>query len=259
MIERTKTSEVLFDIEGTFGDDYLYFYRADLTPERNDREADVIWRLLALQKQAIVLDLGCGHGRMSVELAKRGAVVTGLDSSKRFLRLARQATTAAGLHVDYIEGDMRALPWSGKFDAVFIWFTTFGYFDDHDNEQVIRQVWKALKPGGRLLIEQIHRNGLLRQGLPQNFVVQRNDDLMIDHVDYDALSERSKTERVVMRDGQVRRTQFSVRLYGFAELKHLLHAAGFQSVQGFGRDGEPLTTYNHRLITLATKSAGSPS
>ena len=122
-----RGSGAVFDFEGVFNDDYLHFYGPDLTHDRNHREADGIWRLLSLQEGAAVLDLGCGHGRIAIELAKRGGLVTGLDASVKFLALAREAAGAAGLQIDFIEGDMRQLPWQGEFDAVVIWFTTFGY------------------------------------------------------------------------------------------------------------------------------------
>ena len=257
--DETRSSRAVFDFESVFSGDYLYFYGPDLTHARNLREAEVIWRLLSLQEGAAVLDLGCGHGRIAIELAKRGGLVTGLDASAKFLGLAREAAAAAGLQIDFIEGDMRRLPWQGEFDAVVIWFTTFGYFDDEHNQQVLSQAARALKPGGRLLIEQIYRNAVLHQDFPQNLVVQRGDDLMVDLVDYDVLAERATTERITIRNGHVRRTNYSVRLYGFAELAHLLRAAGFQAVEGFGREGEPLTTHSRRLLTLATRTSKDSS
>lgn len=259
MSNKTDSSGVAFDFEGVFSDDYLHFYGPDLTHDRNLRESALIWRMLSLQEGAAVLDLGCGHGRIAVELAKRGGQVTGLDASAKFLGLARKAATAAGLQISFIEGDMRRLPWQGEFDAVVVWFTTFGYFDDEDNELVLRQTARALKPGGRLLIEQIHRNAVLHQNFPQNLVVQRGDDFMVDVVDYDVLAERATTERTTIRNGHVRRTKYSVRLYGFAELAYLMRTAGFQAVEGFGRNGEPLTTHSRRLLTLATKPGDDSS
>lgn len=253
MTNSLEEPDDLFDFEGVFGAHYLYFYGPELTPERNAREADVIWRLLSLQRGDSVLDLGCGHGRIANELAKRGADVTGVDRSTMFIDIARQEAAVAGLRVDYVEGDMRHLPWQQQFDAIVIWFTTFGYFDDGDNERVLREAGKALKPGGRLIIEQIHRNAILRQGLPQSFVTQRGDDLLIDLVSYDALTDRTHTERVMVLEGQVRHVEFSVRLYAFAELAHLLRSAGFQAIDAFGRDGEPLTLYGRRLLTRAQK------
>jgi SAM-dependent methyltransferase len=77
-----------------------------------------------------VLDLACGHGRIANRLAARGARVTGLDATPLFLDLARRDANARGVDVDYLEGDMRTLPWTGRFDRVVNWFTAFGYFDD---------------------------------------------------------------------------------------------------------------------------------
>jgi SAM-dependent methyltransferase len=242
-----------FDLNGVFCDDYLYFYGPYLTPEQNERQADVICRLLKLDGNDRILDLGCGHGRISNELATRGMRVTGIDSSEFFLDVAREAAASAKLAVEYVQGDMRSLPWREEFDAIFCWYTTYGYFSDSDNRTVLHQGYNALKPGGRLLVEQSHRNALLRRGMPQTDVTRRGDDIMIDQIDYDVFNERTLTERIMVRNGTVRTATFSIRLYSYAELCSRLASAGFKSVEGFGRGGEPLTTFNPRLLVVAHK------
>jgi len=248
-----KNSNNLFDPETVFCEDYLYFYGPYLTPEQNAQQADVIWRLLSLKKKNTVLDLGCGHGRISNELAQRGIHMTGLDSSEFFLNVAREAADNANAMVDYVIGDMRSLPWQDKFDGIFCWYTTYGYFSDSDNIEVLRQCFKALKEGGQVLIEQSHRNALLRRGMPQTELTRRDDDLMIDQIDYDIMKERTCTQRMMVRDGSVRTANFSIRLYSFAELYDRLAGVGFSSIEGFGRGGEPLSTYNPRLLVVAQK------
>jgi SAM-dependent methyltransferase len=233
-----------FDFQGLFGEDYHYFYEESLSAERTQRETDAIWKLLELEPGQAVLNLGCGHGRIGNALAKRGARVTGVDTSVYFLELARKDAT---VDVTYVQQDMRTIPWTGVFDAAVIWFTTFGYFSDADNELVVQQAAKALKPNGQLLIEQINRAALQRRGLPASFVVSRGDDLMIDQVDYDGLTDRSQTERIVVRNGRVKRNKFSIRLYSPSEL----------SVRVFGQDGEPFTLYGNRLIVVGASRDGS--
>lgn len=143
-----------FDTEGLFDDDYLYFFATrDPGGELSDAETDLIWRLLSLEADMTVLDLACGHGRIANRLAARGAVVTGLDVTPRFLEVAREDAAERGVEVEYVQGDMRSLPWTGRFDRVVNWFTAFGYFDDADNRQVLASVARALKPGGRAAIE----------------------------------------------------------------------------------------------------------
>ena len=248
-----EKTDTLFDLGTVFGEDYLYFYSPHLTPELNARQADVIWRLLSLNENDAVLDLGCGHGRISNELARHGAHISGLDSSEFFLDVAREEAQKAGVVVDYVKGDMRSLPWHEKFDAIFCWYTTYGYFSDSDNIEVLRQAFKALKQGGRLLIEQTHRNALLRRGMPLTEVTRRGDDVMIDQIDFDIFEERTRTERLTIRDGSVRTADFSIRLYSYAELSGRLASVGFSSIEGFGRGGEKLTPYSSRLLTLAQK------
>jgi SAM-dependent methyltransferase len=242
-----------FDAAALFGEDYIYFYEEALTAERNEREASAIWRLLSLTPGQAVLDLGCGHGRIGNALAQRGVVVTGLDASPYFLDLARKDAAARGLDVRYVRGDMRDLPWQASFDAVLIWFTTFGYFNDGDNARVIAEAARALRPGGKLLIEQINRVALLRAGQPSSFVVARGDDLMIDRIDYDGVTDRSLTERIVIRDGRVKRARFFVRLYSPAELSQLMRAAGFGACAVFGENGDPYALYGRRLIVVAER------
>ena len=102
-----------FDTEAIFDDDYLYFF-AEALEERADEETDLIWRLLGLEPGMDVLDLACGHGRIANRLAERGARVTGLDRTPLFLEVARRDAAARGVEVDYVEGDMRELPWESR-------------------------------------------------------------------------------------------------------------------------------------------------
>ena len=94
-----------------------------------------------------MLDLACGLGRIANRLAARGARVTGLDASPLFLDRARQDAAALGVAVDYVAGDMRALPWAGRFDRLVCWFTSFGYFDDAPTGGCWPSVHHALRPG----------------------------------------------------------------------------------------------------------------
>ena len=242
-----------FDLDAVFHEDYLYFYEEMLTTERTEREADAIWRLCALGAGAKVLELGCGHGRICNALARRGANVTGIDQSKLFLAKAIADAAARGLAVDYREGDIRAISLGAEFDAVLLWFTTFGYFSEAENTAVLEGALRALKPGGRLIIEQVNRLRLLGQPLPYTSRTARGDDLLLDTSTYDGLADRVETERISVRGGRVHRTTYSIRLYGFAELTTLLQSIGFGTTSAYGEDGTPFTLRGKRLITVAEK------
>lgn len=240
------------DREQVFDEDYLYFYEPFLTDERSDAEADTVWQLLGLEPGMGVLDLACGHGRIANRLAERGASVVGLDATPSFLELARADAAARGVEVDYIEGDMRSLPWESRFDRVVCWFTSFGYFDDDGNRTVLREAWRALKPDGLLLIENNNVAQLLTRALPW-IVNERDGDFMIDRWRFDPATGRGLTERIVVRGGAVRRFEFSVRMFIAAELGDWLRAAGFRTVEFYEDDGTPLTAQGRRMITIARR------
>jgi SAM-dependent methyltransferase len=242
-----------FDVAAVFDPvDYLYFYSTVLTPERTAREIDLVWRLLDLQPGASVLDLACGHGRMSNALAARGCSVVGLDLTTAFLDLAQREATFAGLSVEYVEGDMRALSWPGRFDHVLIWFTAFGYFDDEQNRQVLAQAYRALKPGGKLLIDLNNRDHLLAH-YQHASVVERDGNYMIDQMRYDVATGRNHIERRIVRDGHTRRMEFFVRLLTFPELRTWLEQAGFREVSGYDQEGSPFDVDSRRMIMVASK------
>ena len=239
--------------EQLFDEDYLYFYEDVLRDEQSDLEAELIWRLLELEPEMEVLDLACGHGRIANRLAERGARVTGLDATPLFLDRARADAEARGVDVDYVEGDMRELPWESRFDRIVNWFTAFGYFDDDDEDRrVLRAAHRALRPRGRLLIENNNTAELLGRWQP-SVVVERDGNLMIDRSRFDPVSGRATTERVILRDGTTRRMTFSVRMFVAVELGAWLRDAGFSRVDFFDRQGEPLTVESRRMLTVARR------
>jgi ubiquinone/menaquinone biosynthesis C-methylase UbiE len=238
--------------EDVFDEDYLYFYETFLTDEVSDRQTELIWSLLDLEPGMDVLDLACGHGRIANRLAARGARVVGLDATSLFLERARSDAEARGVDVEYVEGDMRELPWTERFDRVVNWFTAFGYFDDDENRRVLREMHRALRAGGRVAIENNNLPELLRRWQPAT-VVERDDDLAVDRSRFDPTTGRATTERVIVRDGRVRRFEFSVRMFVAVELRDWLVDAGFSSVDFYDGEGEPLAADGRRMITIARR------
>jgi SAM-dependent methyltransferase len=239
-----------------FGEDYLHFYAPLLGDERSDRETDLIVRLLALPAGARVLDMPCGHGRIANRLAARGLRLTGVDNDELFLARARADADALGVQVEYRAGDMREPRLDGGYDAALNWFSSFGYFEDDDNRRCLQALHDALRPGGVLLMEMHDRDALVARiaaaGEPVS-VVEAGDDLIVDRARFDPVAGRAHTERLVVRDGRLRRTAFSVRMPTFPELRGWLEEAGFSEVRALDEHGAPFASGARRLVVLATR------
>ncbi len=251
-----------FDLDAVFApDDYIYFFETLITDDVSDEEATLIWILLGAERGDVVLDLGCGYGRIAIRLARLGADVTGLDRSRGFLERAARDAEEAGVVVDWIESDMRMLPFVEEFDRVLMWGSTFGIADDAGNAAVLDTVLRALRPGGSLLIDVVNRDHALRRPLPATVNIERDTDWLSDEWDYDAETGRSETDRTVVRGESTRTMHYSMRLYSPDELRQVLEAAGFTVVAAYDENGSPYPPSGasldaHRLVMLATKPKG---
>ena len=240
-----------FDTEGLFDDDYLHFAARPLE-EVSDAEVEVVERLLELGPETEVLDLACGHGRIANRLAARGCRTTGLDITPLFLDRARRDARERGVTVDYVEATCGELPWTGRLDAIVSWFTAYGYFDDAGNRRVLDEAFRALRPGGRLLVE-MNNFVFIQRHYQHSFTQEVDGDVQVDRRRFDPLTNRNVVERLVIRGDQVRRVRFFTRMFTFPEIRDWLLAAGFEAVDGHGEDGGPLTAESRRMLVLARR------
>jgi ubiquinone/menaquinone biosynthesis C-methylase UbiE len=243
-----------FDVEATFGDDYLYFYAESTDGGHSDDDASEILGRLDLPPGSRVLDAPCGLGRISRRLASVGLEVTGVDLSAQFIALAQAEPTGPGGHVSYVRGDLRHLPVPGPFDAVVCWFTSFGYHDDADCRQVLDEFHRVLRPGGTVLIETMHHDGVVRHftSAPEATVIWRGEDAQVDLSRFDPQTGRLATDRTVYREGVVRRSSHYIRLPTPPEWTQWLEGAGFRDVRCSAGGGGPLELDSWVMVVAAT-------
>jgi SAM-dependent methyltransferase len=179
--------------DGFFEGEWLDLLAREQPPERTLQEVDFAVEKLALEPGARVLDLACGHGRHSVELARRGFRVTGVDLSPRSLELAREAAAADGLAVDFVRADMRELDFDAEFDDAINLFTAFGYFESDDEDRgVLERVARALRPGGGFLIDTGSALGLARRFQPRLWEEVGDGVPMLHEHEWDVLAGRNR-------------------------------------------------------------------
>ena len=247
--------------ESFFERDYFEIWlggRADqvLTAERTEAEVDFIERALSLAAGSSILDLCCGHGRHALLLAERGYSVTGVDFSDRALRLARRGARRAGLPVRWLKRDMRRIAFREEFGAVINVFTSFGYFEsDAENEDVVRRIAAALKPGGRFLIDHINREYRVRSHESRDWRQAADGTLVLEERSIDLLAGRSRGDwTAIAPDGSRRHGLVDVRVYTLRELVGMLERAGLRFRQAWGGfDGGDYSLESRRMIVLAEK------
>ncbi len=149
---------------------------------------------------------------------------------------------------------MRQLPITGPFDAVVCWFTSFGYYDDDDCRRVLAEFHRVLRPGGTVLIETMHHDGVVRHytGTPDATVEWRGDDAQVDVSRFDPLTGRMVTDRTVYRGGEVRRTSHYIRLPTPPEWTRWLEGAGFSGVRCTAGGGGQLEIDSWVMVVEAT-------
>ena len=247
----------------TFYDEhYLKEYARGLTNERTQREVDFINSTLNLPQAvpnatggARILDLCCGHGRHTVELAAAGYSMVGQDLSATFLDLAKGAAAARDLQIQFVHADMREIPFEGEFDAVINMFTAFGYFDDTGNQKVLNAVARALKPGGKFLIDLLNAPRIIRDLLVQSWDELPDGTVVLTQRDYNLLTGNNEERRTyIAPDGSKREIDLAWRLYFYPEFAKMLNHAGLAPIQVFGNfDGSEYTLDSWRMIVLAEK------
>jgi len=205
--------------------------------DRNtEQEVDLLVRSAGLQRNDRLLDLCCGQGRHSLELARRGfQYVTGLDRSRYLIRLARKRARQRNLQVSFHEGDARRFRLGdGEFHCVCILGNSFGYFDrPEDDLAVLEAVKRALASGGVLVMDLMdgewmrsHFEPRSWEWVDQNHFVCRERGLAEDG---DRLISR---EVVVHAERGVIADQFyAERLYSKERMEALMQRAGFGNLR----------------------------
>lgn len=241
--------------EDLFNDDFLRTSEK-LTDEQIAREVDFIEDSLSIEKHGAMLDLACGTGRHAIELARRGYEVVGFDLALAMLARAGDEAQDRKAKLNFVQGDMRDMTFEEQFDGVYCWNTSFGYFEEDRNAQVIDRIHRALKSEGRLLLDVANRDFLIRQS-PSLAWFEGDGCVCMDEMTVDFITSRMKVKRTVMLDdGRSREIEYSMRVYSLHELGKILHEHGFKVCEVSGRIATPGVYFGNespRTIILAEK------
>jgi len=223
-------------------------------------QIDGVERFLRLEPRSRVLDLGCGSGRRTIELARRGHRVVGLDPDERALAAARGGSKGEKLNIHFLKSDMAAIPYRSEIDAVVSLDGAFGQSaSDREDLRCLESARKALKPGGQLLIDALNKEWLMRHFEPNYWEQgeENNGAVVLDQISFDFERGRLDNRRVIVdADGKRTPAFVSIRVYTLTELKAQLERAGLLYRQSWGGfDGSAYGMDSPRVIVLAERPA----
>ncbi len=235
------------------------FHHSMFSEQRWDdapKETENIISLLGISQGARVLDLCCGVGRHSLELARRGYHVTGVDRTREYLDIACQKAAGEGLEAEFLEGDMRTFSRPDAFDAVVNLFTSFGFFEDpNEDKQVVMNAYQSLKSEGVFMVDVMGKEIIARIYQERDWHEEEDGTIY--------LQERKVTKDWswmdnrwirITKDGNRQNFTVSHTLYSARELKELLQECGFKDVKAFGNfEGAPFDQNARRLVVVGRK------
>ncbi|MFQ5923041.1 MAG: class I SAM-dependent methyltransferase [Anaerolineales bacterium] len=217
-------------------------------------EVEQVVSLLEIRKNDRILDLCCGIGRHSLELARQGLDIVGVDRTTSFIEKAKQKAEKDNLEAEFVIGDMREYRQPNSFNIVLNLFGSFGYFEDPDDDrQVVKNMYSSLYPGGKFLVETMGKE-IMAKGFQEREWSEEGDTLVLAERKPQQNWGRIQTRWIVIKGNQRVEHTVSVRLYSAVELSSLLADCGFNHVQVYGDlEGLDYDQEAKRLVVIGTK------
>lgn len=230
-------------------------------------DIDLLLKATGILPKHKILDLCCGQGRHSLELARRGySYVSGVDRSRYLIRLARRRVQAAGYAIQFSEGDARHLRLArDSFDVVCLLGNSFGYFEKQsDDIAVIESIKHVLKPTDGKIVLDITDGAWMRE----HFEKRSWEWIDRDHFVCRERSLSNDGSRIISREVIVHAEKgiladqfYAERLYDEAHIKVLLNHCGFSDITihlpvvSLSTRDQDLGMMAHRLLITAVAPA----
>jgi ubiquinone/menaquinone biosynthesis C-methylase UbiE len=247
----TSTAETW---DAFFSDFYLRAFSEDVRNDAAEAQALAAVRLARCPEGGDVLDAPCGFGRHSIPLARAGYRVVGADRSSVLLDEARRR--AGGERwPKWVNADYRDLPQQDEcFDVALNLFSSLGYLGDEEDTRALAELRRVLRPGGRLVIETMHRDLLISRWSEQDWRLLGEGRLLLEQRTFDpATGVAQMTQTLVPSNGPRESMTTSLRVYSATELLAMVERAGFSEVRCHGDLDGGAFGVGTRLVVVAQR------
>lgn len=226
-------------------------------------ECDFIEKEINYNKTLKIIDIGCGTGRHSIELSKRGYSMTGIDLSESLLEKAREKAKKNGVQIDFLKHDARSLPYNKQFDvAIMMCEGGFPLMEtDEMNYEILKNVSKSLKENAKFIFTTL--NGLFPIfNSIEEFCASNTDDgnATYHKNTFDLMTFRDFNITKVEDDNRIaKELECNERYYIPPEITWLLKTLGFTKIEIFGAHlgafsrEDKLTTNDFEMLVIAER------
>lgn len=243
--------------------DWLYFYNRyfyDLGKviyknEYTYNTVKQILRFLEGQYEASILDLGCGYGRLTVPLAKKGLNIDGVDSATHLLNIAKQEASEAEITSNFYEQDIRYLELDKRYDLIISMGHSIGFYDTDEEDQLIFQRAAGhLTEDGYFILEIHNRDAFIRKYRPEEKVELPMGDIFMQlERTYNMLQGKGGYRFSWEEHGEAFAADLDFRVYAITEVVAMLKQAGLEVFKITGADGNELSLNTDSVILYAQK------
>jgi SAM-dependent methyltransferase len=229
---------------------------------KNQQVATFCREILQLKKGESLLDLGCGAGFQSLLFAEFGLEVLGIDISPPLIAHAKKLAARRQARAHFQVGDMRTISFKSEFDAVVILGCSFGFGDDNENRRTLKNIDRALRPNGRVLLTGQHSYNVSNQIGPE--WLETRDGILLHRGEFDARTSRvNGIWELIQPDGTIvtegdNPEEHGIRCYTVPELEQMFREAGLEATGFYGTwllPPTPLQWFSDELIAVGYKRA----
>lgn len=224
-------------------------------------ECDFLEKEINYNKSLKIIDVGCGTGRHSIELTKRGYKVVGIDLSESQLEQAKEKAKAEDLQIDFLKHDARKLPFNDEFDlAIMLCEGAFPLMEtDEMNYEILKNVTNSLKDSGKFIFTTL--NGLfpLFHSIKELMAVSTKEgNATYNNNIFDLMTFRDYNITTVQDDfGNIKELECNERYYVPSEITWLLKTLGYNKIDIYGAKlgafsrNDKLTTEDFEMLVIA--------
>lgn len=249
----------------TFNAKYFSSYSEHIGENQTNKEVDFIIKKAGLKKKNKIIDFCCGQGRHSLLLASKGYVTTGIDVVNESIMLAKKNAKKMNVKASFLNCDVRTYKGKTLYDVALLLYTSLGYSSVENDRMILKNIFRALKNGGKLVIDVYDGDRVYRESLKKGIPLPKNNRLYFEAYNregvptfdikvYEIDNKIENVYRFYIHNRKPNFYQLHIRYYLSKELKDLIKSCGFKVVKTWGDfDGSKKSIDTSRNIIIAKK------